>query len=27
MADKPTALSVSSRNDLRKNVPVVTVES
>src|SRR3954470_11530811 len=27
MADKPTALSVSSRSDLRKNVPVVTVES
>src|SRR3954462_8536238 len=27
MADKPTALSVSSRTDLRKNIPVVTVES
>src|SRR3954463_4197126 len=27
MADKPTTLSVSSRSDLRKNVPVVTVES
>src|SRR3954470_21682382 len=27
MADKPTALSVSSRSDLRKNIPVVTVES
>src|SRR2546423_15272345 len=27
MADKPTAPSVSSRTDLRKNIPVVTVES
>src|SRR3954451_363808 len=27
MADKPTAQAVSSRSDLRKNVPVVTVES
>src|SRR5436189_2098236 len=27
MADKPIALSVSCRSDLRKNVPVVTVES
>jgi HPr kinase/phosphorylase len=27
MADKPTAQAISSRSDLRKNVPVVTVES
>src|SRR3954462_11954364 len=27
MADKPTAQAITSRSDLRKNVPVVTVES
>src|ERR1043165_1828458 len=27
MADKASAPAVSSRNDLRKNIPVVTVES
>jgi HPr kinase/phosphorylase len=27
MADKPTAQAISSRSDLRKNIPVVTVES
>jgi HPr kinase/phosphorylase len=27
MADKPTAPAISSRSDLRKNIPVVTVES
>src|SRR3954453_640478 len=27
MADKPTAQAITSKSDLRKNIPVVTVES